>query len=324
MVLIGALVVCFCVGEIVFRLDPMVTRFGGSVAARQQNAAVQYRRIWRENPFGLRSFHVNEDKPDGVRRIVVLGDSFTWGDQIAELESTWPYVMERALRDRGLKVQVLNLAEPGFTTVNSAERLELLGWRFQPDLVVLQFLLNDPLPSAPGGRAESESWLFPVWNLPPEIEAVRRHSYLYAFLNDRSVALQMRYQFRDGYASLFDDDFVGWKDCRRAMESMTLSCRGRGLPIMMAVFPALQGALDETYEHRELHLKVMAVAHGLNLPAVDLTTVLASVDSDARHWWAAPWDAHPNEEAHALFGRALAEAVEGTVGKSWRGDTATH
>jgi len=330
----GALIVCCFVGELVFRLDPMVARFGGSVAERQRTVAVQYRQIWRENRFGLRSFHVKEEKPSGVKRIVVLGDSFSWGDQITQLESTWPYVMEGLLRDGGLEVQVLNLAEPGFTTVNSAERLELLGWRFRPDLVILQYLLNDPLPSAPNGRAElpsapngraeSESWLFPVWNLPPEIETVRRHSYLYTFLNDRNVSLQMKYRFRDRYASLYDDEFIGWQECKRAMASMASGCQRRDLPMMMAVFPALQGALDERYQHRDFHLKVMGVAHSLGIPAIDLTGALAAVDPDARRWQAAPWDAHPNVEAHALFGQVVAEAVEKTVGGSWRSDAVKH
>jgi lysophospholipase L1-like esterase len=324
LLVVGALAVCCFAGELVFRLDPMVVRFGGSVAARQRAVAVQYRQIWRANPYGLRSFHVNQGRPDGVRRIVVLGDSFSWGDQIAELESTWPYVMERALRERGLDVQVLNLAEPGFTTVNSAERLEILGWRFQPDLVILQYLLNDPLPSARRGRAEGESWLFPVWHLPPEIEAVRRHSYLYAFLNDRWVELQMRYRFREGYATLYDDEFIGWQDCQRALAGMARSCRRRDVPMLMAIFPALQGALDEGYQFRGLHLKVMGVALSLGLPAVDLTDALATVDSDARRWQAAPWDAHPNAEAHALFGRAMAEAVERTVGGVWQRDKVRH
>jgi lysophospholipase L1-like esterase len=323
LLVVGALTICCFAGELVFRLDPMVARFGGSVAARQRAVAVQYRQIWRENPYGLRSFHVNEGKPDGVRRIVVLGDSFSWGDQITELESTWPYVMERALRESGLEVQVINLAEPGFTTVNSAERLELLGWRFQPDLVILQYLVNDPLPSAPRGRAESESWLFPVWNLPPEIDAVRRHSSLYAFLNDRWVELQMRYRFREGYATLYDDEFIGWQDCQKALAGMASSCRMRDVPMLMAIFPALQGTLDEGYRYRGLHLKVMGVAPSLGFPAIDLTDDLAAVDSVARRWQAAPWDAHPNAEAHALFGRAMAEAVEEEVCESWWGDTIT-
>jgi len=87
--------------------------------------------------------------------------------------------------------------------------------------------------------------------------------------------------------------------------------------MIMAVFPALQGTLDERYQHRELHLRAMGVAHGLGLPAIDLTGALAAIDSDACRWQAAPWDAHPNVEAHAVFGQALAEAVERTVGGTW-------
>lgn len=88
---------------------------------------------------------------------------------------------------------------------------------------------------------------------------------------------------------------------------------------MMAVFPALQSSLGEGYRYGDLHLTVMAVAQCLGRPVIDLTGVLVAVDLDARRWQAAPWDAHPNEAAHALMGRAMAEAAERGVGESWRG-----
>jgi len=94
--------------------------------------------------------------------------------------------------------------------------------------------------------------------------------------------------------------------------------------MMMAVFPALQGALDERYQHHQIHRKVMGVAHILGLPAIDLTDNLAAIDPDGGRWQAASWDAHPNAEAHAVFGGAVAEAVEKLVGAGWRKDAVKH
>jgi hypothetical protein len=53
-------------------------------------------------------------KEAGTERIVVLGDSFTWGDKIASSDSTWPAQLEQQLRDGwpGRRIEVVNLC-PG-------------------------------------------------------------------------------------------------------------------------------------------------------------------------------------------------------------------
>ncbi len=68
------------------------------MAARRGAVAAQYRQIWRENPFGLLSFHVNEEKWPEEEDYEVLGyddngvcwgeDEEWWEDEEAE-EEEW-------------------------------------------------------------------------------------------------------------------------------------------------------------------------------------------------------------------------------------------
>ena len=81
-------------------------------------------------------------KPPGVRRIVSLGDSFTAGYEVAG-DETFSSVLERALRARGIEVEVLNAGVSGYSTAEAVLYLERELYRYEPDLVLLSFFSND-------------------------------------------------------------------------------------------------------------------------------------------------------------------------------------
>lgn len=76
--------------------------------------------------------------PALTRRIVVLGDSFTWGLGVRD-EETWPAVLQTLLGD----VQVINLGVIGYGTDQQYLRLVEEGFRYEPDLVILGFFGPD-------------------------------------------------------------------------------------------------------------------------------------------------------------------------------------
>jgi lysophospholipase L1-like esterase len=96
---------------------------------------------------GLRP--VQTPKPQGVRRVVVLGDSFTFGVGVDD-KDTFPAQLERELNrtaakgtDGAARCEVVNAGCPGWGTEN-----ELAFWRarskeLQPDLLVVAFFRND-------------------------------------------------------------------------------------------------------------------------------------------------------------------------------------
>jgi hypothetical protein len=123
LLLCGSLCFIAGTGEIAFRLPFVVARTGGNVPGMRRWAQENYDRLWEKNPLGLRSFHLDHPKPQGALRVIVVGDSFTWGDKVADIRDTWPYVLEQNLNRSGATVEVISLATPGYTTVNEAEAL---------------------------------------------------------------------------------------------------------------------------------------------------------------------------------------------------------
>src|SRR4029453_17992017 len=95
------------------------------------------------NSFGLRSAEVAVPKPAGTFRILLLGDSFTFGFRAAD-EMVFARKLEQRLRADGfLSVEVVNAGVLSYCPL-----LEYLQYRHQlhalePDLVILNFDMSD-------------------------------------------------------------------------------------------------------------------------------------------------------------------------------------
>jgi lysophospholipase L1-like esterase len=103
--------------------------------------------LYRINAAGFRDHAHLRPKPKGVFRVIVLGDSVAFGYGVP-LAETFPKRMEEQLaalaRGAGVGgVEVLSLAVSGYNPYTQAELLRDLGESYAPDLVLVQFCIND-------------------------------------------------------------------------------------------------------------------------------------------------------------------------------------
>jgi len=262
----------------------------------------------------FRSFHLDKDTDDSAFRIVVLGDSYTWGDKVRETPKIWPYQMEEALSLQRIPSRVFNLAQLGNTTVNEFEYLEVFGWDLDPDLVIIQYLINDPLPSLPGFRRRGDAWMQEE-TLPLAVSSdvhrlLNGHSYIYSLLNHRWAGMLRRVMgLRDlTYFDLHADGFPPWEDCKKAIAGIADACRKREIPVLFVMFPLLKSGIDlgEDYPFLSIHDKVRQVVAGLGIPYMDLLPVYARKNPNSNFWRVLPNDGHPGEYAHEVAGKAVA------------------
>lgn len=96
------------------------------------------------NREGFHDVEHNVDKQPGVRRIVLIGDSFSESVQV-DLERTFFRLLEARLNaTQAERWEVINLGVGDFGTAQEALALEHLGLRYAPDIVICQvFPLND-------------------------------------------------------------------------------------------------------------------------------------------------------------------------------------
>lgn len=100
------------------------------------------------NSKGNRGEEVGFDKPAGVKRVVVMGDSQAWGYGVGD-DQTIPAQLQRLLNDGGAApYQVLNLGVGGYGTDQAFLKYLVQGRRYAPDVVVLTVFKNDPVENA--------------------------------------------------------------------------------------------------------------------------------------------------------------------------------
>ncbi|MGQ9889988.1 MAG: SGNH/GDSL hydrolase family protein, partial [Aggregatilineales bacterium] len=95
------------------------------------------------NSHGLRDdTDLEYAKPDGVQRVLVIGDSFTEGFGVQAADA-YAAQLEALLNADGISVQVINGGVTGYGTAHALKFLANQGVRYQPDLVIYAFFLND-------------------------------------------------------------------------------------------------------------------------------------------------------------------------------------
>ena len=264
------------------------------------------------NSLGYRDLEREQPKPAGVRRLVCLGDSFTWGVGIL-FDDAWPQRVERMLsRTRGERWQAVNLAEPGMNAVEQVSRLESEGLGYGPDVVVLAWVLYDSEDEDAAEALRSRDWSEEERREPGLLDALAEHSALVRLVHTRVRATLENRRRTSGYRSMYADGYTGWAKARAALVAMGGLCRARGVPFVVVIFPLFANPLGEGYPFAELHAKVAQAAGEAGAKVVDLLPHYRSVD------WRllvvdGTADEHPNEIAQRIAAQAIVRAMDDVV-----------
>jgi hypothetical protein len=263
------------------------------------------------NSLGFRGPEFAARKPADALRIAFVGDSFTFGEGV-RFEDTFPERAAAALTRRcGTPVESLNFGVGGFNTTLERLLLERRVLGFEPDVVVLGYVLNDAEPPqfrrvASGiarleraelakGAAEARPPAGGVWRL-------RLARWVWKALagrarTERTIAW---------YRALFAPDEPGWVESRQALLEMAELCRRADVRFVVLCFPILV-ELDGDYPFAAIHAQVGRVAEDAGALFVDLLPTFRG--SSAPELWVHPTDQHPNDRAHALAAERLVEAL---------------
>ena len=244
------------------------------------------------NSHGYRDHEFSVVKAPGTYRILMLGDSTTFGWGV-QLEATIPKLLESRLNEGRLsgidRFEVLNAGVGNYNTVQELAFYETIGKDFDPDLIILVFFINDP------EQVPRERRMF-----------FARGSYLVTFLSSRFDTLLRRIGIRPSwqtyYASLYEDDKPGFRACQSAfVQFATLVPKRR---LLVALLPELHEINKGSYPFRPQHQKIMDLLASNNVPVIDLIDGLKDRGPESSLWVTTD-DVHPNRNANDLIATEL-------------------
>ena len=226
-------------------------------------------------------------KPEGVTRVVLLGDSVP-NDPSIPFAQRFPRVLERVLRERApeRRVEVINVSCEGFDTAQEVRFLELVGLRYDPDFVVLSFVANDPFIQNGGERRLGNSYaLFPAMSV-----AASASGSICAMLG--SLYEGWSYELMVG----------------ASFDHLAALGEAHGFDSLVAILPIMAPFDDE--DCFAIYQQVAGSAERSGLPWVSLLGAFEGEDHAAYLKADEPLDVtHPNRAGHERYGAAIAEAV---------------
>jgi hypothetical protein len=101
-----------------------------------------YTFAYHNNSLGWRGSREYREKKETDYRVLMLGDSFTYGFGVND-DQTFAARVEKDLRACRLSVEVLNGGNPGRGTDYELKLFQAVGAKFHPDVTVLCFFSND-------------------------------------------------------------------------------------------------------------------------------------------------------------------------------------
>gem|GEM_PF-5100909 len=304
-----------------------------------QDECIEDMRVpFRTSSIRQRGLSMSVEKPEGVWRVLVLGDSFSVADGVLEAEA-WPQVLGRALDEQKSveRVQVINTSMQAYSTLDQWHVLQY-AIRFAPDIIVMGIYLNDAMPSTTNWSVrgvprpkQSQYWTTytkssgPLGPWLPPLTAEERALTPDAGLDHQNFIgnVRTKQQYDQPlilmrWADAISKSRKGRKDTVAAIRSwwgpwnklgqleFTWSIQqlgkvraDRSIPIVAAIFPWMDG-LQGDYPFHGIHSKIHSALDDAGIPYVDLLEPFQEEASRGTQLWAHPTDHHPSAQMHAV------------------------
>jgi lysophospholipase L1-like esterase len=276
---------------------------------------------------GLRDEEAVRPKPQGVFRVVAVGDSVTYGSG-GERGLGWVERLEELLAEQAApdapRYEVWNLGVPGYNAAQAIERLRTAGLPLEPDAIVYAYVLNDPQAFSLEGaalrqmRAEAEGSTAgggAPGSLPRLLARSRLYLWSRALLAAgpsprRPASMPEDPMYTAGgrgdaaaYLRGLHTDPTSWRRVEESLDAFAALARQARSPALVAIFPCF-GTYGESDSLADVHAQVAAAARARGLTVVDLLPVYAA----ARARLARPLEIdflHPNPLGHRVAAHAV-------------------
>ncbi len=239
-------------------------------------------------PDGLLDVQREMPKPADVLRVVVLTGSIA-NDNAIPFEERFFRQMERQLQTAvpGKRVEVVNVSCEGFSTLQQVRFLEQVGLAYEPDVVVVAFMLT-AASFQNGGRGRIGNSHFAFRFIP-------------------LIALARGEGFCSAFAPFFETYTYGII-VQNSFERLALLQQIHGFQTLVAVLPIV-----ERFDHPHctaIYDQVVNTAQAAGLPAIRVADAFAGMEAIEIQKPEQKHDlAHPNPLGHRIIGDAIADAV---------------
>ena len=204
------------------------------------------------NKKGLRGPEIPYKKEEPSIRILYLGDSVTFGYKLEKYEQSFPYVVENILKkEQHHTIETINAGVGGYSPWQYYKYLEKEGIKYEPDIVVVSFVLNDVYEklelSLFGGDYLGNQLSKSYYSLADMLKHKSSIYYLVHSLmtkvrfgkrpQERAIAEEVLFAKNLAYSPDNPHIEKAWKITLENLTKIVSFCKTQNIPLLLVVFP---------------------------------------------------------------------------------------
>ncbi|MBW2172804.1 MAG: hypothetical protein JRF69_12685 [Deltaproteobacteria bacterium] len=248
----------------------------------------------------------------GINRIMVIGDSFTFGMGV-NLDDTYPKQLEQILNRKGIACEVINCGVIYYQMWQYYEVLKRKVIPYQPDLVIVGLFADDLAESIPPYKqqeryeghnpfdSKGESGVmsyFSLWNFCKNADALFKYRYRYRTSGERGYLKSIENRKKNLGAGhkhniwkimsgeIKQDKSIAFSE---TLQDFAKTAKHQGIEVLIALIP-------DSIQLNDPHLQVMngfvdQVCSENGISFIDLTPFLEA-EKDHLSLYLFPYDAH--------------------------------
>ena len=340
LLLLGSIFLCLLAFEAFLRVwDPPIAK-PGMYQIHRPSPVFNWELVPGASGFGRAGtyIHINADgfrdsehslhKDAGVFRIMVIGDSFTFGQGV-NLEDTYSKYLERLINNKGMTSEVINCGVIGYGMWQYLEVLKRKVIPYKPDLVILGIFIDDITTSfSPYKNLKNRPGTNPF---AKDASGLMNRSYLWNFFENWNTIFETKYRYRRGYQYLkgiaerkkatgpahpettWHQIMYGklpkqtYLDFAQTLDEFIQTCRTANIQPLIALIPDA-AQLDEP-ERQAVNRFVKDTCREIGVPLVDVTERFEK-ETDPRTLYLFPFDAHTSAKGHRLIAESVLEKIQ--------------
>lgn len=248
--------------------------------------------FYQMNSMGQRGPDVPLKKNEGSFVILGLGDSVLFGQGVEWDKTVLQQVMTMLKEKHGINIVTINSGLPGANTVHQANFYSRFGYKYNPDLLIIQFTLNDPETTLYKLKGFTHSnWEKKlIWRSHLFFYLVRKYNESF-------------HSYRDHIFGLYGEEFDGWLKCKNAlMEIKNISDREKTQSVLV-IYPLLEDM--KSYVFSGIHDKIRKFAELQGYSVIDLYEDFKGYDGPIQSLRVSQGDSHPNAKAHNIAAKRI-------------------
>jgi len=234
-----------------------------------------------------------------IPSILILGDSFTYGRGV-RYKDLYATRLQKKLDADGEGERILNCATENSDLQEIIETYETQASRHKFKVVVYGFVLND-FGLVSGGREIVGSDFIDQNNGGNSWNRFRAMSAVVNYVFHTLDRIRLSHRTARAYLDAFRGENA--KTHFKKLNDLNEKVKADGGRLVIVVFPLLYNFSD--YPFKEIHKKIRSFCAERDIAMLDLFAPFSRHRS--RQLWAAPTDHHPNEIAHQIAAKELAD-----------------